>query len=168
MTANKAMRIFTAVSVPAVKHPTRRRRTLRPRTGPAAVTLMLAGACTLMYAATTPVLASGPSPSPLSTLPVVVAPTPRPAVVSPWPAAAPTPLVLPVAPPAPRPAPVATSAVGAVQGIEATPGLLPPIAILPTPATPNGPGSSMVPLGLLAAFVATLLIATGLTARRRL
>jgi hypothetical protein len=56
-----------------------------------------------------------------------------------------------------------------VQGIEApTPGILPPVAVLPTPAAPSGSASSVVPLGLLAAFVATLLIATGLTARRRL
>ena len=122
---------------------------------------MLAAVCAVMYAATTPVWASAPSPSPLATLPVVVAPTPRPAVVPHRPAAThqvpPTPLVLPIAPPAPRPAPVATSPPGAVQGIEA-----------PTPAAPSGSGSSVVPLGLLAAFVATLLIATGLTARRRL
>jgi hypothetical protein len=166
------MRIFTAVSASAVKHPSPR-RTPHPRTGPAAVTLMLAGACALMYAATISVQASAPSPSPLATLPVVVAPTPRPAVVPHRPApthpVSPTPLVLPVAPPAPRPAPVATSPPGAVQGIEApTPGLLPPVAALPIPATPSGSGSSVVPLGLLAAFVATLLIATGLTARRRL
>ncbi|MDQ6857003.1 MAG: hypothetical protein M3Z57_08020, partial [Candidatus Dormibacteraeota bacterium] len=79
------------------------------------------------------------------------------------------PLHLPVAPPAPRPAPAATSPPGADEGIQApSPVNLPPVAVLPAPAPSPGRGGSVVGLGLLAAFVATLLIATGLTARRRL
>jgi hypothetical protein len=64
---------------------------------------------------------------------------------------------------------VATSPTGAVQGIEApSPVNVPPVAVLPAPAQTAGGERPLVPLGLLAAFVATLLIATGLTARRRL
>ncbi|HSP65007.1 MAG TPA: hypothetical protein VLO10_02345, partial [Candidatus Deferrimicrobium sp.] len=82
--------------------------------------------------------------------------------------ALPTTLNLPVAPPAPHPAPVATSPPGAVEGIQGpSPVSLAPVAVLPAPAQPAG-GARSVVLGLLAAFVATLLIATGLTARRRL
>jgi hypothetical protein len=172
MTPIKAMRTFRAAPVHAVKPPARR-PIPRLRTGPAGVTLVLACVCAVMWAVAIPVQAAPPSPSPLATLPVVVAPTPRPTVAPHRPVAThtvpPTPLVLPVAPPAPRPAPVATSPPGAVQGIEApTPGIPPPVAVLPTAAAPAGSASSVIPLGLLAAFVATLLIATGLTARRRL
>jgi hypothetical protein len=173
MTATNAMRTFTAVPVPAVKHPSRR-RSPRLRTGPVSAILMLSCACALLAGGTT-VSAARPSPSAkpspsLQPLPVVVAPTPRPAPrpapVAPRPA---PPLVLPVASPAPRPAPVATSPPGAVEGVQVpSPVNLPPVAVLPAPAPSAAGGRSVVPLGLLAAFVATLLIATGLTARRRL
>lgn len=169
MAASYAMRTFTAVPVPAVEHLSRRRNP-RLRTGPVGATLMLSCACVLLCGGVT-VSAAAPSPSPsLHPLPVVVAPTPRPAPHSARAAPHPAPpLVLPVAPPAPRPAPVATSPTGAVQGIEApSPVNVPPVAVLPAPAQTAGGERPLVPLGLLAAFVATLLIATGLTARRRL
>jgi hypothetical protein len=167
MAASNAMPTFTAVPVPAVKHLSRR-RTPRLTSGLLGATLMLSCACALLVGAF-PVRAAVTSPSPsLQPLPVVVAPTPRPVPRAARVAPA-SPLVLPVAPPAPRPAPVATSPPGAVQGIKApSPVNLPPVAVLPGPPQTAAGERSLVPLGLLAAFVATLLIATGLTARRRL
>ncbi|MBJ7595877.1 MAG: hypothetical protein JF886_13665 [Candidatus Dormibacteraeota bacterium] len=183
MSLSKAMRIFTAVPAPAAKHLSRR-RTPGLRTGAVGATLMLVFACALLLAATTAAAANeGPRPTPafaakppllptptLAPLPVVVSPAPSRHVATRPPAAAtPSPLLLPIAPPAPRPAPPATSPPGAVEGIQVqSPRILAPVAVLPAPASSSGAGSSVVPLGLLAAFVATLLIATGLTARHRL
>jgi hypothetical protein len=172
------MRIFTAVPVPVVKHPSRR-RTPGPRTGSVGATLMLAVVCALLFVNTTAAAAAPtptpsptppPTPSPsLAPLPVVVSPSPGRHVATHPPAAPPSPLVLPIAPPAPQPAPAVTTPPGAVEGIQLqSPGILPPVAVLPAPVQSTGAGSSVVPLGLLAASVATLLIATGLTARRRL
>ncbi len=179
------MRIFTALPLPVVKHPSRR-RTPGPRTGAVGAALMLVVACALLFGATTsaaareglraaPAPRAQPTPSPtptpaLAPLPVVVSPDPARHVPTRPPAAAtPSPLLLPIAPPAPRLAPTATSPPGAVEGIQVqSPGILAPVAVLPAPAPSNGAALSVVPLALLAAAVATLLIATGLTARRRL
>ncbi len=194
MAASKAMRIFTAVPVPALEHPPPR-RTRRPRAGRAAATLMLACVGTLLCGVTsatvsaatptpppghptptpeptrtpkpTPSPSPPPSPSPSPSHPVVT-PTPRPATVPPRVVTRPSPLLLPVPPPAPRPAPAATPP-GGVEGIQAQkPGILPPVGLLPAPGQTTGAAGSVIPLGLLATFVATLLFATGLTARRRL
>jgi hypothetical protein len=57
---------------------------------------------------------------------------------------------------------------GQVQGITApTPAIPPPVAILPAPPASATVLGSPVPLALLGAFVAILLAATVLTARRR-
>ncbi len=168
MAESNPMRTLSTVPVPAVRHLSR--RSTAPRTGPVVATLMLSSACALLIggaaasaAAPAPhvaahLLAATPTPSPtLQPLPVVVAPPSEPAQVAPP--------GIGIAPPAPRPAP--TPPPGAVQGIQApAPVDLPPVAVLPSPSQTSGAGRPMLPLGLLAALVATLLLATGLTARR--
>ncbi len=47
------------------------------------------------------------------------------------------------------------------------PGLLPPVAVLPEPSQTSSSQPSVLPVALLATFVAMLLVATVLTARRR-
>ena len=196
MTVSNAMRTFTAVPVPAVKHRCRRRRPVagwdRSSRQPmlsCAAGLMLAAAAVsaaapsharrLARASPTDAPAHGPAPDEPAPAgadrraqPVAVAAAAAggdAAALAPTAAARPRRWSCPWPRPRPRPAPVATSAPGAVEGIQApSPVNLPPVAVLPSPAQTSGTGQSVVPLGLLAAFVATLLIATGLTARRRL
>jgi hypothetical protein len=128
---------------------------------------MLAGACALMLGGVTGRAQAPPSaglsaapsssPSPRPELVMVSPPAQRPATV---PMPTPTALDLPAAPPATVPP-------GAVQGIEVpSPVNLPPVAVLPAPAQTGASRAPAVPWGLLAAFLATLLIAAGLTARR--
>jgi hypothetical protein len=70
--------------------------------------------------------------------------------------------------PAPGSAPQHTSAPTGAGGVQSPgPGVLPPVALLPSPAQSSVSQPSVLPAALLAAFLAILLIATVVTARRR-
>jgi hypothetical protein len=153
------MRTVTTPEVPAVHRSPRPHP--RRRTGPvAAAALLLAAACAAIVGAT----AHAATPPSLHPLAVVVGPaSPRiqlkplrvvPAVVVPT-----------AAPPTLTP----SAGPGQVKGIRAPSlGILPPVAILPTPSPRQAATQPSLQLALLGSFVAILLAATLLTARRRL
>jgi hypothetical protein len=166
------MRIYTAVPGSTAKHPTRQRNP-RQRLGRTVASTMLAAACALLLGGVTARAVTPPSAGlsaaaslSSSSRPGLTMVTQQPAAV---PAPTPTARVPLEAPPASRPSPAATVPPGGVQGIEAPgPVNLPPVAVLPAPDQAAASGVSLVSSVLLAALLATLLIATGLTARRRL
>lgn len=114
------------------------------------------------------VLAARPAPPAPAPRAPAASPRVRPPVARAQAAVRARPAVL--APPAALPTPAAP---GAVLGIQApsTTVILPPVALLPALPQRTAAAESPVPLALLAllaAFVATLLVATALTTRRRL
>jgi hypothetical protein len=159
------MPTFTPLAAAATSHPPSRQR-CRARAGAGVAVLVLIGAWAVASAADARAATSAAGAPPhavvLRPLPVVV--LHRPAAGQP---ARPL-LALPVRVAPPPPTAPSSTPPGQVDGIQApTPGILAPVATLPAPASTSGAQQSLVPLELLAAFILILLVATVLTARRR-
>jgi hypothetical protein len=136
-----------------------------------AAALVLAAACAAILGAA----AHAAAQSPIRPFAVMVAATPpagNRAPLKPLPVVVLTPQAdlvparVVLAPPTTAPS---ASAPGQVKGIAAPGrGILPPVASLPAPSADHGGSESVLPLAWAAAFVSILLVATMLTARRRL
>jgi hypothetical protein len=70
-------------------------------------------------------------------------------------------------PASPRPSNAQPQSPASSNGGQPAPGLLPPVAVLPAPSPTSSSQPLMLPVALLLTFVAILLVATVLTARRR-